>query len=167
MSILISDTSVLIDLERAHLIEAVFTLPMRFGVPDLLFDRELRSYGGDALLALGLEVMELDSAGVQLAQTYRAREVRISLPDAFALALAKGGTHDLLTGDGPLRALAEAELVPCHGVLWVFDQFAEKGSVSPAILHECLSLLFSHPRCRLPRKEVQVRLHQLAARSQG
>ena len=31
MSVLISDTSVLIDLERAHLIEAVFTLPMRFG----------------------------------------------------------------------------------------------------------------------------------------
>ena len=167
MSALISDTSVLIDLERAHLIEALFTLPMKFGVPDLLFERELRPYGGDALLALGLEVMELDGAGVQLAQTYRARELRISLPDSFALALAKGGPHDLLTGDGPLRALAEAEQVPCHGVLWVFDQFTEKGSVSPTILHERLTRLFSHPRCRLPRKEVQIRLHQLAVRSQG
>ena len=164
MSVLISDTSVLIDLERASLVEAVFTLPWRFIVPDLLFERELKPYGGEALLALGLEVMELDGAGVQLAQTYRARELRISLPDGFALALAKSGGHDLLTGDGPLRALAEAEGVPCHGVLWVFDQLAGTGAFSPRVLHESLTNLCSHPRCRLPRKEVQVRLQRLAAR---
>ena len=34
--ILVSDTSVLIDLERGGLLEAVFTLPHEFAVPDVL-----------------------------------------------------------------------------------------------------------------------------------
>jgi len=37
--ILVSDTSVLIDLERGGLLEAVFTLAHEFAVPDVLYDR--------------------------------------------------------------------------------------------------------------------------------
>jgi len=101
---------------------------------------------------------------VQLAQDYRAREIRISWPDSFALALAKRGSRWLLTGDGPLRSLAMTEEVVCHGVLWVFDQLASTGTLPNANLLAGLQQLAAHPRCRLPRKEIQMRLHRLLLR---
>jgi hypothetical protein len=36
MKVLVSDTSVLVDLERGGLLEAVFKLPVELAVPDLL-----------------------------------------------------------------------------------------------------------------------------------
>ena len=47
MQVLVSDTSVLVDLERGSLLEASFSLPFQFAVPDLLYERELKSYVGD------------------------------------------------------------------------------------------------------------------------
>jgi len=37
MRVLVSDTSVLIDLERGDLLESAFALPFEFAVPDLLY----------------------------------------------------------------------------------------------------------------------------------
>lgn len=56
MRILVSDTSVLIDLERGAFLESCFNLPFEFAVPDLLYARELEAYGGPALVARGLRV---------------------------------------------------------------------------------------------------------------
>ena len=49
MRILVSDTSVLIDLERGVLLDSCFNLPFEFAVPDLLYARELAAFGGPAL----------------------------------------------------------------------------------------------------------------------
>ena len=46
MKVLVSDTSVLIDLDRGSLVEATFRLPVEFTVPDLLYERELKDHGG-------------------------------------------------------------------------------------------------------------------------
>jgi len=73
MRVLVSDTSVLIDLERGNLLEAAFRLSCDLAVPDLLYRRELRDQNGPALIAMGLRVEELDSEGIGLAQTYRSR----------------------------------------------------------------------------------------------
>jgi hypothetical protein len=156
--LLVCDTSVLIDLERGGVLHEIFILPFEVGVPDVLHEGELKHWHGPDLEAMGLRVLSLDGAGVSLAQSYRVRERRLSLPDAFALALAKVGSHVLLAGDGSLRALAATEHVQCHGVLWVLDEL-EQSRVLPAdqLLHALL-LITSHPRCRLPNAEVQVRL---------
>ncbi len=55
MTILVSDTSVLIDLERGELIECAFKLSATFAVPDVLYERELRQYGGGRTPATGTE----------------------------------------------------------------------------------------------------------------
>ena len=65
MTVLVSDTSVIIDLERGELLESVFQLAVDFAVPDLLFHRELAGPLGDRLLALGLRVEELSPGEVQ------------------------------------------------------------------------------------------------------
>ncbi len=156
--LLVSDTSVLIDLERGGILAALFQLPYTVGVPDLLFQRELSTWEDADWHRFGLKVLELDDAGVALAQTYRSRDRRLSAADAFALALAKRGPHILLAGDGAVRAMADVEGVHCHGVLWVLDELSRCGTLNPRQLHEALRAVSAHPRCRLPTVEVRRRL---------
>ncbi|SFJ30590.1 hypothetical protein [Albimonas pacifica] len=158
MRVLVSDTSVLVDLERGSLLEASFRLPYQFSVPDLLYERELKNFGGDDLLRLGLVVEELDGDVVARALAYRQRAPVLTIPDSFALALAQAREWILLTGDGPLRQLAADEAVECHGVLWVMDQLQAANAASLRLLHDGLTAISNHPRCRLPRPEIRRRL---------
>jgi len=158
MPVLVSDTSVLIDLERGSFLEPVFRLPFEFAVPDLLYQRELRDHGGPALIDMGLRVKELDGAAVTLALEYRRARRSLSLPDSFALALSKANSWTLLSGDGSLRALALEEEVECHGVLWLLDRLHEHRILGQDALTEGLRRIAGHPRCRLPQAEIRTRL---------
>lgn len=155
---LVSDTSVLIDLERGLLLDACFQLPFKFAVPDLLYEQELKNYGGDELINLGLVVEGLDSDDVKRALEYRSRVPALSLPDSFALALAKSHEWILLTADGALRQLAVKEAVECHGVLWVLDKIHSIGTATAKELYNGLATISQHPRCRLPKVEIRRRL---------
>jgi len=163
MKVLVSDTSVLVDLERGGLLEAVFRLPVELAVPDLLFERELRGHGGERLVELGLRIEELDAAGVRRAIEYRRARRELSLPDVFALELARRYGWILLTGDGALRALAGEHQVDCHGVLWVLDRIQNDGVVSVQALLDGLRRIEAHPRCRLPKREIRIRLDRYIA----
>ena len=158
MPVLVSDTSVLIDLERGSFLDPVFRLPFEFAVPDLLYERELKDHGGPALIEMGLRVEELDGAAVAFALEYRRVRRNLSLPDSFALALSKANSWTLLSGDGSLRALAQEESVECHGVLWLLDGLHEHQILDPDALTDGLQQIADHPRCRLPQAEVRARL---------
>lgn len=158
MIVLVSDTSVLIDLERGALLESAFRLSCAFAVPDLLYRRELRDENGPALVKMGLKVEELAAEGVLLAQYYRNRRPALSLPDVFALALAKTRGLTLLTGDQGLRSLATEEFIECHGVLWLLDKMNHEGAATRGTLLVGLQKIAAHPRCRLPKEEVAQRL---------
>ena len=158
MPVLVSDTSVLIDLERGSFLEPVFRLPFEFAVPDLLYERELRDHGGPALVEMGLRIEELDGPAVALALEYRRARRSLSLPDSFALALSKSNSWTLLSGDGPLRALALEEAVKCHGVLWLLDHLHEHHILDQNALTVGLQQIAEHPRCRLPQAEIRARL---------
>ena len=161
--VLISDTSILVDLERGNLLEAAFRLQVDFAVPDLLFEQELKDTNGPELCDLGLLIQELDGQGVTRAFGYRDAEPLLSLADAFALSLAKEHDTTLLTGDAALRKLAEQETVDCHGLLWLLDRmFEADGIVLPEQLVKGLTEIMAHERCRLPKKEVLVRLKRYA-----
>lgn len=84
MQVLVSDTSVLVDLERGGLLQVVFRLSWEFAVPDILYERELKDYGGPGLVKLGLQVMELDEKRMAKAVEYRNAEKALSFPDAMA-----------------------------------------------------------------------------------
>lgn len=163
MKVLVSDTSVLIDLERGSLLETAFRLPCEFAVPDLLYEREIEDYNGAVLLALGLRVEELDGHAVTAALEFRRRESALSLPDCFALALAQAQSWMLLTGDSTLRTLAHQEAVDCHGTLWIFDQMHNEAVADAQDLHDGLLAIATHSRCRLPRPAINTRLRQYAA----
>jgi len=161
--ILVSDTSVLIDLERGSFLEVIFALPYEFAVPDVLYHRELRGAWGDRLVELGLRIEELSKDGVAAALRYRSQRVFLSIPDSFALALAKERDWPLLTGDSELRDLATGENVECHGVLWLLDRMEQAGVPGLQTLYDGLTSLAGHPRCRLPRREITLRLERYRA----
>ena len=79
MRVLVSDTSVLIDLERGMLLEAAFRLSFELVVPDLLFKKELQPANGQHLLNLGLCVEDLDDQGIRRAVAYRKQETALSV----------------------------------------------------------------------------------------
>ena len=141
MAVLVSDTSVIIDLERSGLLKSAFSLQVEFAVPDLLFERELRANGGDELLALGLRIVSLEPAVVEVAQAYYKDRTVLALPDCFALALAQSHGWVLLSGDGPLRKLAAGASVECHGVLWLFDWMERDSILTLGELHAALTRL--------------------------
>jgi len=141
------------------LVEAAFGLPYRFVVPDLLYERELKDYGGAAMVALGLVVADLTGEQLAYAQTCIGEVRALSVPDAMALALAANGGGVLLTGDRRLRSLASKRGVACHGLLWLLDEMWRLG-IRTERLHTGLRTIQAHPRCRLPTREVNKRLAQ-------
>jgi predicted nucleic acid-binding protein len=155
--VLVSDTSVLVDLERGQVLEVALQLPYEFAVPDLLFHRELHAWDRPSLKQR-ITILSLDGEGVQLATKFRRADARLSLPDAFALALAKAGGHTLLSGDSALRTMADAEGVRCHGVLWVMDEIELHALATTKELHTALTSISEHRRCRLPKAEILKRL---------
>jgi len=162
--LLVSDTTVLIDLKRGGLLTAIFGLPFEFAVPDLLYEPEVRSWDGANLVELGLKVLSLDATAVEMAQTFRRREPRLSLPDAFAIALAEQGNHVVLAGDANLRQQADLEHVEVHGLLWVLDQLEQHRIRGNSDLVIALTQISSHARCRLPKSEVGKRLEKYRGR---
>lgn len=160
MIVLVSDTSVLIDLERGGLLEAAFSCGLTMVVPDLLYARELELENGPLLRSLGLGVVALSPDEVSFAQQLRRQQPGLSLPDCFALSCARRPDHTLVSGDKLLRTEARARQCTVYGLLWILDHMGACGAVSTSLLHEGLTRITNHPRCRLPRAEVQARLRR-------
>ncbi len=163
MNVIVSDTSVLIDLERGSFLEPILRLPFRYVGPDLLYERELKNHSGVTLVGLGLHVEELDSVGLTLAFDYFQKHKKtLSLPDTFAFVLAKTNSWILLTGDQALRNLAHEEKVKCHGVLWLLDHLYHSSVIGRDTVLDGLRVITEHPRCRLPQSEIKKRIDYLS-----
>lgn len=158
MVILVSDSSVLIDLERGELLEHAFSCGLIMAVPDLLYQNELENVNGPYLRTLGLNVLSLTPDEMEIAQTIKDKRPALSSPDCFALCCALRQGHVLLTGDMNLRKEATVRNAEVYGLLWLLDQMEACGKFSFTLLHEGLSKILTHPRCRLPKEEANARL---------
>ena len=135
MRIILSNTSCVIDLRKADLLEALFRLPYAFVVSDILFEdgescltlREKRR-----LLDLGLEVQSMPGELVSRAHGYFNEHPLLTVHDCFALALAvEMEDCILLADDTPLRRVAEANRIDVRGVPWVIGEL-QAHQVEPA-----------------------------------
>jgi predicted nucleic acid-binding protein len=162
--VVVSDSSVLIDLAKARLFEPAFALPYRFVIPDVMFADELLdlgSYTREDALAMGVRVARLDGDGVNTALGYAQRYVALSSNDAFALALASVNSWMLLAGDGALRRAAGAENVQVHGHLWLVDEMRRHGTVPRTRLLRVLEAWRDDPLVWLPGEELVTRITRL------
>lgn len=161
---IVSDSSVLIDVAKVRLMESVLALPYEFAVPDVMFEDELLDlgrYARDDLRTAGLRVEGLDGGGVALAFGYAERHPALSANDAFALALAKTGGGLLLSGDGALRRAAARENVEVHGHMWLSDEMERYETVSPERLLTALETWRDDPLVWLPAAELGARIGRL------
>jgi uncharacterized protein YacL len=166
MRIIVSDTSCMIDFRKADLLQAALDLPHTFVMPNALFEDEwlcLTDTEKQSLRGRGLEVRELPGPLVQRAARYFNQHRRLKLNDCFALTLAEEiGDCVLLTGDGPLRRMAEGNGIEVRGVLWITDELEVHGILPPARLHEALRLFHEDALVFLPADEILRRMRRLA-----
>lgn len=155
-TIVVSDASAILDLAKVRLIESTLALSFDFVIPDVIFNQELLdlgSYTSADLVRLGFSIGSLDGAGVTAAFAHFARHAsRLSLNDCMALAYAEINDCILMTGDGPLRLLAERMKIEVHGILWAAALMAEQGTCPRDRLVAALQQLLDNPSGRLPRQ---------------
>jgi predicted nucleic acid-binding protein len=160
MRIVVSDSSCLIDLRKASLLDTFLRLPYEFLIPNTLFEEELLKFTAaqkKSLIHSGLKVMDLPSERVLRAQEVLRQIPQLSVHDGFAFALAESNPGCiLLTGDSKLRTLATQHAMEVHGVLWVLDEIYRVRLVSAATLLDALRTFSADPTVRLPRRELRV-----------
>lgn len=156
MQLLISDANIIIDIEAGKLVNQMFRLEYRFGVPDVLFDLELREQHGH-LVTLGLEVMEVKSEAVRYAETLGERYRSTGAIDLLALALARQECCPLLSGDKALRQAAKKEGVDVRGTIWLVGEMLQAKVVTRKQARAAYAAMLSDGR-RLPEDEIKKQL---------
>jgi hypothetical protein len=160
MRIIVSDSSCLIDLRKASLLEAFLGLPYEIVIPDTLFEEELLKFSPaekTLLLEGGLKVVGLPGEGVLRAQEVASQFSALSIHDCFAFTLAERNPGCiLLTGDGLLRSAADGNGIEVHGVLWAIDEMHKASTATTTQIVDALELLESNPLIfRLPIRDLR------------
>ena len=131
MRIIVSDSSCLIDLRRASLLDAFLGLPFEILIPNTLFEDELLKFTPaqkKALIRSGLQVVDIPGTDIVRAREVILKNPHLSIHDSFAFVLAENHKGSvLLTGDNRLRVLAGANSIAVHGILWAVDQIHKNG----------------------------------------
>lgn len=167
MRIVVSDSSCLIDLRKASLLDALVRLPYQLLIPNTLFEDELLKFTTAqkrALLRGGLQVIDLPGDRVIRAIEVSQEVPRLSIHDGFAFSLAE--QHEgsvLLSGDGALRSYAAACAMEVRGVLWVIDELHRHQIVSVTALVDALALFAADATVRLPAREVAAYIRRYQA----
>jgi hypothetical protein len=166
--IVVSDASVILDLAKTRLIEATLALPFNFVIPDVILDKELLdlgTYSPTDLVRLGFTIGTLDGNGIAAAMAHYGRNAsRLSFNDCVALTYAQQNTCILMTGDGPLRALATKLKLEVHGALWAADLIDTHRTCPLDHLLNALLQLQADPSTRLPAQALAEMIARLRPR---
>ena len=143
---------------------AILDLPYRFVIPHTLFEDELYRLTDTEKIRLrgeGLEIRELDEAGVTGATTYFNKHRTLHLNDCFALQMAEElNDAILMTGDANLRKVATGMSIEVHGVLWAADELDQHRIVDRNDLQVAMTIFRDDPLVYLPADEVRARIRR-------
>lgn len=122
----VPDLSVLIDFQTGGVLDALFSLPYRWLVPDLALE-EIQNPNPQTLLHSGVEIATFSDEEIGVIIRLRNRYRGLSLPDCANLLLAQRENAILLTGDNLLRHVALKEFgLGVHGSLWALDRLVQE-----------------------------------------
>lgn len=159
MLLIISDASVLIDIECGGLTSAMFSLSFQFAVPDTLFAEELAERHGH-LSRLGLISKTMSGGLVAEAYSLHQKYFKPSVNDMLALTLAKYEGCQLLTGDKALREAAKEFNVEVHGTIWLVEQMLKSEKITVDVARVAFQQM-KDAGSRLPWAEVNSMLERL------
>jgi hypothetical protein len=162
--IIVSDSSCLIDLRKASLLDVFLRLPYEILIPNTLFEEELIRFTveqKETLVRGGLQIMDLPGESVLRAQEVVGALPHLSIHDGFAFALAERNPGCiLLTGDGGLRKLGLEHRMEVHGMLWLIDEIHANGLASTERLLTILRAFADDPLVRLPKRELALQIRR-------
>lgn len=145
MTVVISDTPILLDLEHSQMMEKVMDLPIEFAVCDALYEAEIRGSEHEALLGRRLRIETLDEDELLHATALRRSCRGVSVSDSFALAMGEKRNWPLLIGGSHLHAEGRQRGLICRDLPWLIDELQRAGTASVHLLAMLERLV---PRCR-------------------
>ena len=155
-TVLVSDTNIWIDFERAGKLQLIFRLPYQFSTTDFVAS-ELGNEVCTQLVALGLSVVSLDSNGIRELQQLKLELRNPSLADLSCYYVAKRDGSTLLSGDRKLREAAQAANIEVFGTLWMLDRLVEHQILAAEDAAASLEAIIK-ANGRLPANECAARL---------
>lgn len=159
LKLLITDTSIWIDLIKRGLLDAFFELPFSIYAVDFVRDNEVIGVNWSTLAEKGLQLIELSPSEILDLYNLKQAQPCTSLPDIASYVAAIKINGILLTGDKALRSFAE-ERLEVHGLLWVIDLFVHYQILTPEDASICLELMLRDPNTRLPKDECTKRINK-------
>lgn len=154
--VLVSDTNIWIDFERAGLLEEIFRLSFEFCTTDFVCE-ELKAPSAEVLEGLGLRIISIQSKEIPALYPLRGELNNASLADVSCFYVARRDGRPLLTGDGRLRQAAAAAGLEIRGTLWLLDMLVEHAVISPDRAATALEQMLAS-RARLPEEECRGRI---------
>ena len=165
MRIVISDSSCIIGLWKASLLDVFLKLPYEIRIPNTLFEEELGNFieaQKCVLIKGGLKVIDLRGEQVLRAQQIIHSAPRLSITDGFAFALAECQPgYILLAGNGCLRDLAIAHQIEVHDLLWVVNEMHQHKLRAADVLCAALRVLANDPAVTPPPQELAAVIKRL------
>ena len=156
MRVIVSDTSCLIDLRKADLLEAFIRTPYEKIIPDILYDQEIVKFTKKQRRTIerGMNICSLPGTGVERAIEVAGQNPALTIHDCFALVLAES-TNDsiLLTGDNTLRRVASGAGLEVHGMLWVLEEIRQAKHATKTLI-KTLELFRDDSTIHLPPQEI-------------
>ncbi|MDP2797320.1 MAG: hypothetical protein Q8N94_07405 [Methanoregula sp.] len=148
----IIDASILLDFIKGGIFDTLFSLPFDFSTSDIVADEISRSYSPSELHALGLKILGLEAEQVLMIETLQIEHIELSPNDLSVYILARQHRSLLISGDGPLRELADSHKVEYHGTLWLLEEMIHRELLPPQEAARALRTMLANKRW-LPRAE--------------
>jgi hypothetical protein len=148
----IIDASILLDFIEGDIFDTLFTLPFDFSTSDIVADEISHSYSPSELHALGLRIVGLLAEQILLIETLQVKHPELSPNDLSVYILARQNRSFLISGDGPLRELADSNKVEYHGTLWLLEEMIHRELIAPQDAARALRTMLANKRW-LPRAE--------------
>jgi len=156
--LLVTDTNIWIDLEYGEVLSFVFQLPYKFITTDFAAN-EIEYELWASLVSLGVEAFGLSPEQISDIYLLNQNHHPVSIADLSCLVLTRDLPAILLSGDKPLRKLAEIQAIEVHGVLWLLDRLVDHLIISPNQACVALIRILAH-NARLPEKPCKTRLRK-------
>lgn len=149
MHYLITDTSILVDLERLGLLQHAGRLSHKLHIVDIVLKVEC-SFNERQIIDCGFNIVSM--SGDELLEAYRieADTGKITIYDSMSYIFAREHGMVLATGDGPLRRLADNTGVKYVGLLWFIKEMSLQGIIKHEAAKQALVTIKLDKRFRIP-----------------
>jgi hypothetical protein len=148
------DASILLDFIEGEIFGLLFSLPLEFSTSDIVADEISRSYTPSELREYGLEIIVLEEEHILEIGTMQAEHTELSPNDLSVFILARERRSFLISGDGPLRELADLSRIEYHGTIWLLEMMVQHEVILPGTAAVALRTMLNKKRW-LPRSECE------------